>query len=190
MNNRTITKIMIDLLVNEPQKIDLPQLPKTTQSYLATTTQIEEHFEQLYRKFLRYSRLRKHKYVLFFAYHLGLMIEEATPARKIILRSKLSAHYRTGIYRIYLLFEPYGIAQIFRTSYVNFTILRTMSARDFRSLCNWVRRSSILSGGKLLYRKCGPVNVAQYRSCRSCRWTIKNVENVVYIGYVVFITFV
>jgi len=136
MNNSIITNIMIDLLLNEPQEIDLPQLPETTQSYLVTTTQIEEHFEQLYRKFLRYSRLRKHKYVLFFAYHLGLMIEEATPARKIILRSKLSAHYQTGIYRTYLLFEPYGIAQIFRTSYVNFTILRTMSTRDFRSLCN------------------------------------------------------
>ena len=104
-------QICTDLLNFEPITINLPDIPGED------IDDIQQRFQHLYYQLQRVTCLKNHHQALYFAYYLGKLIERDVLSRcqKRLLKSLLTTYYAQGVEKTFLIFDFYGVEQIFRT---------------------------------------------------------------------------
>ena len=127
----------------EEVNVELPPLELNLGRYNTDRQRNEAKFDQLLIKFRRFLRLKQHRYALYFAYHLGKILDETIPRdERQVFHSKLSRHYLTGIVRVHFLFDTYGPEHIFITRIITFQQLRHLKEQDYKSLFNLIGAQS------------------------------------------------
>ena len=123
-------KICTDLIAFEPNTIILPAIPG------GEIQDVQQKFNYLYQQVQRTIRMKNHHYALYYAYYLGKLIEQNTISRrqKQLFKSQMTLYYAQGVERTFLLFEFYGIEQIFRTKYLTLRVIRNIKSADFKRL--------------------------------------------------------
>src|ERR1700722_3508642 len=102
-------KFCTDLITFEPINIILPAIPGEE------IQNAQQKFNYLYQQVQRTIRMKNHHYALYYIYYLGKLIEQDIISRrqKQLFKSQITLYYAQGIERTFLLFEFYGIEQIF-----------------------------------------------------------------------------
>ena len=98
-------KICTDLIAFEPNTIILPAIPG------GEIQDVQQKFNYLYQQVQRIIRMKNHYYALYYAYHLGKLIEQDTVSRcqKKLFKLQMILYYAQEVERTFLLFEFYKI---------------------------------------------------------------------------------
>ena len=123
-------QIYTDLLNFEPVNINLPDVSGED------IEDIQQRFQHLYHQLQRATRLKNHHQALYLAYYLGKLIERDVLSRcqKRLLKSLLTTYYAQGVEKTFLLFDFYGVEQIFRTKRLTLRIIHNIKATELRQL--------------------------------------------------------
>ena len=123
-------KICTDLIALEPNDIILPIIPGRE------IQDMQQRFNYLYQQVQRAIRMKNHHYALYYAYYLGKLIEQDIISRrqKQLFKSQMTLYYAQGVERTFLIFEFYGVEQIFRTKYLTLRVIRNIKSADFKRL--------------------------------------------------------
>jgi hypothetical protein len=69
------------------------------------------------------------------AYYIGQAMDcRASPAERHICNQQLSVYYRQSCVRVFNLFEPLGVEQIYRTKKTKFWMFRGLKANEYQKL--------------------------------------------------------
>ena len=98
----------------------------------------EEKFLKIRRAYGRAKRSNGRVLQLINAYFLGKLLEKEadTPLQRSYYAQQLSQHLYTVSVRLYYIFEFLGTKQILRSLRTNVTMIRQLSAAEYRSLVN------------------------------------------------------
>lgn len=125
-----IKEILItDLMESSPENIQPIPIPYDL------SQSIDVQIQQLYES-IRYATRRKHRILsLVYAYHLGELLENISNHQQQIQASRqLSKYYRNACRRLYYIFYPYGINQIWRTKRITLKLIYRLSFEDYQMI--------------------------------------------------------
>ncbi|CAG8615584.1 11186_t:CDS:1, partial [Acaulospora morrowiae] len=95
---------------------------------------LQEQVTLAYEKIRRARSIGNRISSLTHAYYLGARIQTLTSAERFIVRSILTAYYLKAAIRTYYLFESYGVAQIYRTTYTTLPMIVKLTKYEFNRL--------------------------------------------------------
>ena len=130
--NPTIDIIIQDLVVINP--ISPIVLPDPYQEDKTLDDNIGKMFQYLQRILRRKDRVM----ALAIAYYIGQAIEcrSTTTIDRSLCYRKLTPYYKDCCLRIYTIFEPLGVEQIYRTKEVTVGLFRKIKKKDVDQLVN------------------------------------------------------
>jgi hypothetical protein len=127
---RKFTIILEDLTEVEPLEIEVIPPPYDE------TMDLIDQVRQAYRVLQRSIRLGNRTEVLMNAFYLGKALEanSYSRAQQTFCKSLLTEHFKVMATRTYYIFEFLGPIQIMRTKKTTASMIRTLTAKDFKKL--------------------------------------------------------
>ncbi|CAG8795389.1 13983_t:CDS:1, partial [Dentiscutata erythropus] len=114
------------VLVTPPLFVALP--------LFAETYDLVESVDTTRTALLRAIRLKNRIETLVFAYFLGMLFVTATPTQQGAIQRQVTQHYYRAARRVYNVFAPLGVQQIYSTTMVTFNTFRLLLNEDIQQL--------------------------------------------------------
>ncbi|CAG8612773.1 1322_t:CDS:2, partial [Acaulospora morrowiae] len=114
--------------LGEEDKETQPEMVQVVTQPLGDQMNVQGQMHSIYRHLRWLQRTQQRIQSLVYAYYLGMLL---TQQERV---SFVSKHYYVTSTRIYALFSGYGVAQIYRTTYLNLNVIRQLKKEEFRRL--------------------------------------------------------
>jgi hypothetical protein len=112
-----------------------PLFPSTIPCTYNENISLDNNLTKMFNCLLRALRRKDRVTALANAYYIGQMLEcKTSPAERHKCNQHLTIYYRQCCVRIFNLFEPYGIEQVYRTKRTKFWMFRTLKAHEYQEL--------------------------------------------------------
>ena len=120
--------ISLDLREVLPTQITVEPIPYDL--FQDTPIQIQTILRKLRR--FKGNRIKS----LVYAYYLGEILENVSQSRTSYRSMVTSEHYYQAAIRVYNIFEPYGLEQVYRTQNTTLTMVRRLTSSEYNHLRN------------------------------------------------------
>ncbi|CAG8495646.1 3377_t:CDS:2, partial [Cetraspora pellucida] len=128
LNTSHFNDIIADITAYVPDDVDITPPPFNESHDLVTAVTLT------YPLLSRTMRLRNRVETLVYAYYIGMLFANATSDQKSQMRRALTPHYYLTAIKIYDVFAPHSVRQIYGTSKVTFQDFRRMTNEEARQL--------------------------------------------------------
>ena|SRR2546421_7239733 len=110
---------------------------------------LQSQVKTLYRQMLRSKRMKNRRMMLFYAFHLGEIMEvfAETPLQRSLYMNLLTTYYQRAVIKVYYIFEPLGVAQIFRSNHVTLKMIYQLKQPVYLEL---IETSNLIMSERLI----------------------------------------